>query len=153
MRRRIYIITGVCSLLVGSIFYLAFRPLSLTMFHWTDAMGLTSGVLFFRKTFSPLFGTLPSWAIYSAPFALYVLSYMLLIQATWLPKTSRGQSLWFWWIPLVSFVAELGQLIEVTPGTFDWIDLSVLTIVVLLGFVITVIPHQFSGGQYYDRKC
>jgi len=135
MNRTLYACAATLSLLIGCTLYLSFRPTSLIMFHWAKAVGLMPAVLYLRGTFAFAFQYLPSWVVYSMPFALYVLSYMLLVKTIWWRSRSISYQAWLWLLPFLSLISEIGQWAKVVPGTFDVMDVGTVLAVVCSALV------------------
>ncbi len=137
MRRATIFYSGVASLLLASSTYILFRPMSLLMFQWANALGLLPSIESARFHTRGLKGLLPEWSIYSLPLALWIVSYLLFINAIWFGRKSVARHFWLWLVPLLSIAAEVGQYPRLVPGTFDPVDL--LTIIVATGLVLTFV--------------
>jgi hypothetical protein len=130
----------VIPLLIGGLAYVLLRPKGLLMFEWFYAIGLDRGVEAARAHEIVRNATviLPSWALYSAPDALWTYALMFFVAYVWRGEwhTLRAQ---FWLaIGLAGGVgAECGQLLGVVPGTFDWADLWLCSAASLFGLVAT----------------
>ena len=132
-RRTIYICLAAVSLLRGTAIYVLVRPSSLLMFSWADSVGLAAVVHALRAHSQNLRRHLPPWFLYSFPFALWVISYLLSVRAIWCDSTCRARYVWLLCVPFISVAAELCQRLRVLPGTFDFVDL--LTIGLATAFV------------------
>lgn len=126
--------SAVC-LATGSILYICFRPKSLLMFQWAEAIGAGEGVNFAREATNDLAQRLSGWATYSLPFALWVLSYMLAIGAVWEGSRSPAKLAWLGIVPAMAIGSEVAQAAQLIPGNFDWIDLSLLVIASMIGAI------------------
>lgn len=113
-------------LVAGSTFYICFRPKTLVMFKWAEAIGAGDAVNYARVATNNLAERLPSWAIHSMPFALYVLSYMLAIESLWEGSRSAMRLMWLAIVPVMAIISELAQAAQLIPGTFDKVDLGLL---------------------------
>lgn len=111
------------------------------MFKWFDDLSLMHGIHKLRQFSQGIDVYLPTWAINSAPFALWVLAYSLLIEFIW--GESRGASKIFWHllIPIIAFSTEVAQIANTFPGKFDWIDLSLLVVACFLSYAIIATPR------------
>lgn len=131
-------IASVC-LILGSAIYVLFRPTTLLIFHWIDGLGLTHSVQLMRASVRGLANLLPTWFVFSLPFALWVLAYLFFIEAVWARSQSWARFLWFWSVPLIAIGAELSQIGRIIPGSFDWRDLATIFLAIILGFYTTSI--------------
>jgi hypothetical protein len=140
LKRTTYFHSAAVSLFLGSAIYLLFRSESLLMFRWATALRLLpliNTLRFYSHGFEPF---IPAWFIYSSPFALWIVSYMLLVRAIWFGDKSIARNLWLWAVPFVSIAAELGQYPRLVPGTFDIFDL--LTIIAAIAFAFAIITFD-----------
>ena len=128
---------ALACLLLGSALYLLFRPTTLLMFHWADALGLTHSIGTMRVWIDGFDRHFPNWVVFSLPFALYVSSYMFFIESIWINSTSRARPGWFWSIPITAICSELTQIKHIIPGHFDLGDLLALIAAIILGFFMT----------------
>jgi hypothetical protein len=133
-------------LILGSAVYVLFRPTTLLMFHWADALSLTHSVRSMRASASGLENLLPAWFVFSLPFALWVLAYLFFIEAVWAHSKSWKRLVWFWCVPLIAISAELAQVKNIIPGSFDWEDLAAIIFAVILGFSTTS-THNLKKGE------
>lgn len=132
-------------LILGSAIYVFFRPTTLLMFHWADALSMAQSVEVMRASMSRFERLLPAWFVFSLPFALWVLSYLFFIEAVWAHSQSRAGFIWFWCIPLIAICAELAQIKHIIPGRFDWGDLTAIIIAIIIGFSTTAISNVKKG--------
>jgi hypothetical protein len=136
-KRATYVYCAAGSLFLASAIYILFRSESLLMFRWANSLGLLPFIHSLRSYSLGLKPIIPAWVVYSLPFALWTISYMLFIQAIWFGHKSIYRVIWFWAVPVISVAAELGQYPRLVPGTFDIFDL--LTIVFAVALVLTLI--------------
>lgn len=130
-------------LTIGSAIYLLFRPTSLLMFHWADSIGLMGLLNTLRANSHGASRRLFPWVIYSLPFALWVLSYMLCIKTIWWRSSgSSWYHTWFWCVPVVSIASELCQRMRILPGTFDPVDLIALSIAAACGLGVLAFERR-----------
>jgi hypothetical protein len=121
--RALQIGTGLILLAIGTLVYITCRPETLRLFGWADRLGLGHFVKSTRENFSSLGPLLPPWFINSAPFALWVASYVLIVRSIWSGTQGFARTAWLLAIPFIAVIAELGQMISLVPGTFDFFDL------------------------------
>jgi len=136
LRKKIIACFGVILLFLGASIYLLLRPTSLLMFHWADKFGLMTTIDLLRFHYRLINSFNPPLIVYSMPFALWVLSYLLITRIVWWGSPCRLRYMWFWCVPLISVIAEVLQKFEIVPGTFDIIDLITLLIVTTIGLGI-----------------
>jgi hypothetical protein len=121
-------------LIIGGLAYLAYRPTHLMMFHWAQALGAEESIKAIRQASNAGAGVESStWLISSAPFALWLISYIFAIKSIW-GSTNKKKS--FRWAMAGIFIAigsELAQFASVLPGTFDWNDLAALVLAAIIG--------------------
>lgn len=144
-RRTTYFYCAVGTLFLGSAIYILFRSESLLMFRWANSLGLLPFIDFLRFYSQGLRPIIPAWFVYSLPFALWTVSYMLFVQAIWFGHKSISRVIWFWVVPVISLAAELGQYPRLVPGTFDILDL--LTIIFAVAVVLTITAFDPSRTQ------
>jgi hypothetical protein len=132
-------------LLLGSAIYVLFRPTSLLMFHWFDVIGMTTPINIIRTWVDGSVEYMPTWFVYSLPFALWVSSYLFFVKGIWWNSTSRFRHVWFWCIPVIAVAAELAQNISIIPGHFDRVDLVTIALGTFFGLVAIDINKQNKG--------
>ena len=130
LKKGLYLIAAVSAILTGSLSYIIARPETLLMFRWIDAIGLHDRVAALRHSTRELSLTGP--LIFSAPFALWLLSYLLCIRIIWSDHSSKARHFWFWMVPCVSLLSELLQAVNLCPGTFDKNDCFALLAATLI---------------------
>jgi len=133
-KQRISIYLAAGCLLLGSALYVLFRPTTLLMFLWADVLGFTKLIVTIRTWVIGLDRYLPSWIIYSLPFALWVLSYLFIIKGIWGNSSILVHYAWFCCVPLIAIAAELAQKISIIPGNFDFLDLIAIMVGTIIGF-------------------
>jgi hypothetical protein len=134
-RPTIYFVTAALALLMGSTVYILWRPDALLMFRWFDALGLHDAIVRLRHPLGH-FGVLtPTVFVFSAPWALWLLSYLFCIRAIWHNSASRARHIWFWFLPFISIVIECAQASGFCPGTFDADDILALAVASLIAYV------------------
>lgn len=149
-------LSGLLAIWIGGLTYVVFRSRSLLMFSWFDQLGLTDAVASTRAKWGGMQTQIPAFLIMSAPFALWVLSYMLSIEAVWGPAKSRAKFLWKWSLPSAAIASEILQACGMLRGTFDANDLAALIIAASVG---TLFPRLLAsrkgkagGAEKYTEK-
>jgi hypothetical protein len=131
--RMVAFLLAVLCLFVGSAIYILFRPTTLLMFHWADAIDIMHCISPWRAMVSSVEEFLPRWFVFSVPFALWVLAYLFLVIALWEKSQCWIGAMWFWFLPIIASCAELAQMKGIVPGTFDWGDFAAIIIATILG--------------------
>ena len=147
-KRTISICLAIGCLLLGSALYVLFRPTTLLMFHWADSLGMTRSISTMRTWVNGFDRYLPTWVVYSLPFALWVSSYLFFIKRIWSNSTSLVRHAWFWCIPVIAIAAELAQSISIIPGRFDRVDL----ITIILGTILSLVAIDFNQLNKGETK-
>ena len=120
----------IAPLLLGSFIYIAWRSSTLLMFGWFDEIGLTVLVENIRGFALPFAGSMPAWVIYSLPDGCWVYSFTASMVCIWGREEGVSRIFWIFIGPLIGVVGEVGQLVEIVPGTFDMSDLTVNVVAV-----------------------
>jgi hypothetical protein len=113
------------AMLLGGLLYVAYRPTSLLMFDWFEAIGLGPAVASLRIAASEL-PPPPTWAIGSLPYALWLLSGLLVLAWIWQGVQGAAPLVWMGLLAAIAIGGEIGQWLGAVPGTFDPIDLSLV---------------------------
>lgn len=135
-KKIILINIGIICFLLSTSIYILFRPTSLLLFHWINYFGFMDKVFIFRSYFITVKDIIPFYLIYSIPFGLWIISYMIFIKIIWGESKGYSYDIFFWSIPVISFISEIIQYFHLISGTFDLIDLVILGIIIVLGFII-----------------
>jgi hypothetical protein len=133
------IIIGTLPVFLGGLIYLTYRAETLLMFSWSKYIGFTDFVNFLRTNSQLQDLAIPNWVKFSLPDALWLFSFTYIILFLWDFKINRQSAAWIFLAPTVGLFSELGQLVEIIPGTFDKMDL-------LLLFLATIIPFSFVSN-------
>lgn len=124
-------------LFIGSAIYLLFRSKSLLIFKCCEALSIDDFINRMRDVFAII--DIPSWVKYSLPDGLWLLSYLLLIDAIWGNQNTTRSYLWFAVLPIIAISSELLQYAGMLCGHFDVIDLACYIGVVLIFGTIKVL--------------
>jgi hypothetical protein len=124
----------------GTLIYLLFRPVNLTVFHWAETVGLYSFILKARHFF--IIGNyMPEWIRFSLPNGLWAYSFMFFISFIWGGTKSYGKIFFVSLVVALSVGSELGQLLNLIPGTFCLNDVFFYTLGLFAGY--------YLGRLYY----
>ena len=58
-----------------------------------------------------------------------------------------GAAVWLSIVPVMSIASEIAQAVHLIPGSFDWVDLGLLT----TGSIIGAILIKANGVAEYDK--
>ena len=130
------IIIGTLPVIVGGLIYLTYRTDTLIMFGWFRQIGLSDAVDFLRSNQHLQNLTIPSWIKFSLPDALWLFSFNYVLLTLWDFNVNRQSAFWLFLAPTIGLFSEIGQLIGVVPGTFDFMDLVLLLIATLIPFLL-----------------
>jgi hypothetical protein len=106
------------------------------MFKWFDKLMLTGAITAIREYSFPFGHKLPSWFLYSLPDGLWIFSYICFMLFVWRQKINMNNLFWFALLPMIAILSEMGQLLQIVPGTFDIIDFVFYVAGSFLPFVI-----------------
>lgn len=140
---RLYMLAGL-ALLVGGLLYLAYRPTTLYLFEWIEAVRLSPFVDGLRLSVREHQITLPTIMIYSLPHGLWTYAFLLALTPIWVRKlnTLAMSRVWLLLPLVVSVVPEALQATPFFPGTFDWTDLAVNVIGFLAGVATVRLTYR-----------
>lgn len=129
---------GILLLLFGGLLYVLYRPQTLLLFHVADQLGLSAVIgqgRLWASAWQPA-----AFVIYCLPAGLWAMSYVLIVAglAEALQPMARFSAVAF--IPLIGGVSELMQAVDIIPGTFDWADLLLylLPLVLYMAYSLNV---------------
>jgi hypothetical protein len=128
------ILTVLLPLTIGGLTYILFRAASLKMFGWFKDLGFSEIITFARQSISDI--ELPQWTIYNLPDALWLFAFTNLMLLLWDNKFTRHSIFWILVAPIIGLLSELGQAIHFIPGTFDFMDLTLLIFATTLPFML-----------------
>lgn len=114
------LIFSIIPLFIGGLLYLGHRSQELLMFRWTEYLKLDNIIASWRNFCSQY--PLPEWTFYALPDGLWLLSYMLLIHTIW-GEHIRQYRVWVYILPVIAITSELMQLVILSLGTFDMMDI------------------------------
>jgi hypothetical protein len=126
---------------IGTLIYLAFRPVHLTVFHWAETLGFYSLILKARTLFDIGY-LIPEWVIYSLPNGLWSYSFMFFISFIWGGEDVLEKIYFVVLVVALSVGSELGQLLNFIPGIFCLTDVALYSFGLLAGY---------CSGQYYSK--
>lgn len=116
-RNPLQLIISLGILLIGAFIYILFRPTTILIFKAFKAIGIMDTINKMREASS--FIHLPGFIVNCMPNALWVTSYIILMDYLWKYKTNLTKLRWAVVIPVLGGTSELLQLMHYIPGTFD----------------------------------
>lgn len=140
-------LASIAAMLLGGMTYVVYRPESLWMFRWFDALGLGGVVDALRGSDLARSIRPPAWWIGSAPAALWLASGLLALRVAWIGPADRGRWLWIALLLVASSAGELGQAVDLVPGTFDLLDLAAMGFAAAVVLVWTRSASSPSGSR------
>jgi hypothetical protein len=125
MRFANFLLHIIFPVLLGTLIYIIFRDTSLWVFDWIKWLSLDKYVLEMREECACLLPYLHPIVLYALPDALWIYSFLYLMVALWIHE--KGKVKWiFISLPILCGIGgELGQFVNLVPGTFDVWDLIV----------------------------
>lgn len=133
--RQLYI-GHIFTLLCGSLIYILFRTSNLKMFVWFEKLDFLNIINKLRSFTTNYTMNIPNVILYSLPDGLWLFSYVSLILFMWKNEIKQENLFWIFIVPAISISSELGQMIKIIPGTFDFLDLLMYLIGTSLPFII-----------------
>lgn len=134
----------VILLIIGGMIYLTYRVDTLKMFSWVDIIGANDYINLLRSNHFLNEYQLPKWIIYSLPDALWVYSFSYLMLLIWNFKITISNAFWLSIGPFIGVFSELGQLINIVPGTYDPIDLFFIITAIIIAFLPKLIYKNIN---------
>ena len=138
-----FLIAGI-ALLTGGLIYLLWRPDSLFIFLWADALGIGDFVQMLRSNAPSYPDLFPRWVYTSMPQALWLFSGIVLLQAVWKGDYARPRMIWTGSFVLMAFMFEFGQFLRVIPGWFDIPDTILLGVACVFGYLTTAVIQNIE---------
>lgn len=135
--RSFRIILSFALLNVGFMIYILFRQTSLLMFTCFDKLEFRGLIQDIRSTGTEYY--VFDWIKNSLPDGLWLLSYMLLIDAIW-----NGERVFLYYfflclLPIIAIASEILQAFDVVSGVYDTLDLLCYTGAILLFKILKLI--------------
>lgn len=130
---------------VGGILYLLYRPATLRLFSWADAVGLLAAVEAMREGTTVKYEHMPSWVIYSLPNGLWLFALCYFMYAVW--EDVEDVRRWIW-LPVGLLLGpgiEVLQAFDIVPGVFDMWDIVWMMCALSAVFVIDCVSMTSKG--------
>ncbi len=132
-----WVLSGA-AMLAGGLVYVLWRPPTLRMFAWFDALGVGSSVDTLRAAASSLPEHMPGWAIQSAPQALWLFSGSVAMHALWRGESRARRHAWMLAPLLLALLGEAGQRFHLVCGVFDPADVALIAAGFLAAHAVAV---------------
>lgn len=132
-------------LIAGGVIYLFIRPSYFVLHAIANKLQIIEPVYIIREAAIPFYTNLPNIIVYNLPDGLWIYSFTSAILFVWNYQLNRW-SIPFCLLPLfIGIGSEIGQFINLIPGTFDILDI----IFYLFGFLlsITILTNQEQSGK------
>lgn len=136
MRDITHLVVGVLSIGLGGTVYALFREDTLLMFSWFEQLGLSNLLTEMREIRRSLPFTFPEYFYFSMPNALWSFGGLLVISSVW-GSCSTERIVWQCGFAVLALSFEVGQLVHILPGTFDFVDLSQICVSIGLALQIS----------------
>lgn len=109
--------------MAGVAIYLLYRPTSLKAFDWIRSVGVLDPLMLARSCTQSRIA-IASWIEYSAPGALWAISWVFFIGGIWRGHSRTTIVVWMLIVPAVGVLSEFLQANAVLPGRFDVQDVT-----------------------------
>ncbi len=145
---KLLLVNFILPISIGTLIYLLFRPLHLTVFHWANTIGLYSSVIKARALFDIGY-LMPEWFVYSLPNGLWAYSFMFFMSFIWGDVKSMSKTFFIVLVVILTVGSELGQLLGLVPGTFCLADMLFYTFGLLAG---SLLSKLYFKGDVLNEK-
>ena len=135
----------IIPMIIGGFIYILFRENTLVMFDWFNSLGFESIIYHFRENINTNIH-LPKWIVYSLPDGIWIYSLTSLMILIWRLDSNKIKYIWFLIGPLLGISAEMGQLFNIIPGTFDNTDIAFCLIASITPFIFFYHNYNFQKG-------
>lgn len=125
---------AVLAFAFGSFIYLCFCPTDLLLYDWFNLDTQTEWIQDLRANYVNV--STPNWFRYNLPDALWLMSYLLIMEVIWSDSDRYYKSIFIYGMLAISILAELLQYFHVIPGTGDWWDVFVYLVTLLIFYLI-----------------
>ncbi len=118
-----YIIRVFLPVLLGGVIYCLLRDPNLVILRLINDNTLNSLILSLQRLSMPVAAIFPRWFSYSLPDALWAYACISLILIYWREGPSSYRAFWIGIAIVLALGFEVGQLLNIVPGTFCVSDL------------------------------
>ena len=127
-----YVARVLLPVFLGAVIYCLLRDPSLIIFRLINSSTLYNFILFLQQISMPVAELFPRWLLYSLPDALWSYACTSLILIYWREGPLFFKAFWLSVAITLSLGFEVGQLLNLVPGTFCAYDLLSSTAAVAL---------------------
>ena len=134
LKRIIEAAIGLVAITIGGLIYIRYRDENLLMFDWFQNIGILNCIESFRSVNDSQ--NLYGWVNNSMPAALWLFSYLFIIDSIWGKETSIIYKYDLYIMPVLAVGSEYLQYFSVLPGTYDILDVLGYAVACLLFIII-----------------
>lgn len=132
---------AIIILFIGGIVYVSFRSTSLIMFRWFDSFGITDTIMEVRGLYA---GIHPgSFVLYNLPDLLWIVSYLLLVNAIIPIEYFANYLFWLLLMPTLAIAHEIMQGLGIMTGSLDIIDILCYLIPTIINLIYFYYEKNF----------
>ena len=129
------IVRVVLPILFGGLIYCSLRDSKLALFQLIHSNTLDRLMLSLKGISSPIAGLAPEWFSHSLPDALWSYACVSFVLICWRGESSFCRGLWLCFAVILSLGFEVGQLLNLIPGTFCFHDFLFSIIAIALALL------------------
>ncbi len=126
------LLVGGCAVVLGGTIYLLFRPRSLLLFRWVEALGLSDFLHAIRSSWAPVRPWLPDWVVFSLPGGLWVLGLRLYLDTVWAGASGARAHIGVSLALVGGLGSEIAQALGWLPGCADLGDAALYSLGAIL---------------------
>lgn len=128
------VVLTVLPLMIGGLIYLLWRPETLLMFVWADHLGVIDLVMLARVHAELYY--LPNWALYNLPNGTWAYAFTATMTYLWVETYGPKKLLYILMPFFLGVFFEIGQYLNVIPGTFCLGDIVAHLLGATLGYLL-----------------
>lgn len=143
----VVLLNVILPLLIGGLVYVLFRPSTLNVFKWIDAVGLTNIIQILREKCEVI--SISKFIVYNLPMGLWTYAFCFSLL-----RNFRNQIIgryWIWSVLVINLTSEIGQLVALVPGTFDVVDIVTSMAFFFLAWIMFTLVHREVEKQKYRQ--
>ncbi|UCG99743.1 MAG: hypothetical protein JSU78_04700 [Deltaproteobacteria bacterium] len=144
--KRVYIIRVFLPVFFGGVIYCLLRDPNLAIFKLINNNTLNNFILSLQRISMPVAELFPRWFSYSLPDALWTYACISLILIYWREGPFSYRAFWIGIAIVLSLGFEVGQLLNIVPGTFCVSDLVLSMAAIALALSMEVF-HNIHIAQ------
>lgn len=135
-----YITAGISIIifLFACMIYISNRSFDMILYKWLNINTSNALFSFLRQNAIPL----PDWALYNLPDGLWLLSFILLIDAIW--GSNKIKYLFSGGMTLLILTLEIAQMTHIFPGTGDILDIASYLIALIIYSLYNIITYRYE---------